>query len=186
MKRSLILFVLLIVSSVAGDRIHSLYSDHRAVRQGDILTVVVVEDAQAGSKSSTETEKNNGVDVKGGGGSGLLDFIPSFGANAGTGISYDGQGGTSRQRNLTAKISAKVVGVRDNGNLVIEGNKVVEINEEKEIIKISGLVRPEDVESNNTVFSYDIADADIKYSGKGVPDDGRRPGLLARFFNWLF
>ena len=76
--------------------------------------------------------------------------------------------------------------MQDNGNLVIDGSKVVEINEEKEIIKITGIVRPEDIGTNNTIYSYKISDANITYSGKGVADRGRRPGIFARIFNVLF
>ncbi|MCX7726069.1 MAG: flagellar basal body L-ring protein FlgH, partial [Chitinispirillaceae bacterium] len=104
----------------------------------------------------------------------------------GSKVDYDGKGGTSRQGNLVATISARVVKVLDNGNLVIEGSKVVEINDEKEIIKITGIVRPQDVKRDNTILSTNIADAQITYTGKGVVNTGRRPGLLARFLNWLF
>jgi flagellar L-ring protein precursor FlgH len=76
--------------------------------------------------------------------------------------------------------------VLDNGNLVIDGSKVVEINEEKEIIKISGIVRPQDIESNNIIYSYNVANAQITYSGKGAASTGQRPGLLARILNWIF
>jgi flagellar L-ring protein FlgH len=62
----------------------------------------------------------------------------------------------------------------------------VEINEEKEIIKITGVVRPQDVQKNNSIYSSSIADAQITYAGKGVANTGRRPGFLARFLNWIF
>ncbi|MFW6255147.1 MAG: flagellar basal body L-ring protein FlgH, partial [Chitinivibrionales bacterium] len=88
--------------------------------------------------------------------------------------------------NLAARVSARVTQVLDNGNLMIEGSKVVEINNEKEIIKVSGVVRPEDIGSNNIVYSYNVADAQINYSGKGTVHEGSRPGLLSRFLNWIF
>lgn len=169
----------------AGD-VHSLYTDHRAMKKDDILTVLIVENAKAESQSSTSTNKKNSFGVENVEGSGALRFIPSFGASGGTKVGYDGKGSTAREGELVATISARVVEVMDNGNLRIDGNKVVEINEEKEIIKISGIVRPEDIESDNTVFSCNISEAKITYSGKGVANKGRRPGLIARFLNWIF
>ena len=174
------------LSSVQGSSIYNLYSDHRAVKIDDILTVIVIEQAKAGSESKTNTSKENSMGLEGGGGSGALGFIPTFGASGGSKVGYDGQGGTSRQGNLVATISARVIKVLDNGNLVIEGSKVVEINEEKEIIKVNGIVRPQDIQQNNTVYSSSLADAQITYTGKGVSTTGQRPGLLARFLNWLF
>ena len=165
---------------------YSIYNAHRAMHVDDILTVVIVESAKAGSQSGTNTNKENDMSLQGGNGSGLLKFIPNFGASGSSKVSYDGKGGTSREGNLVAKISARVVQVLDNGNLVIDGSKVVEINEEKEIIKVSGVVRQQDIESNNIIYSYNIADAQITYSGKGTANTGQRPGLLARILNWIF
>lgn len=166
--------------------IYNLYNAHRAMRADDILTVVIVESAKAGSQSGTSTQKQNDLSLQGANGSGLLKFLPSFGASGSSKVDYDGKGGTTREGNLVAKISARVVKVLDNGNLVIDGSKVVEINEEKEIIKVNGVVRPQDIEGNNIIYSYNIADAQITYSGKGVANTGQRPGLLARILNWIF
>lgn len=164
----------------------NLYTDHRAMRMDDILTVYITENAKAGSQSSTNTNKKNSIGVDNLQGTGALDFIPAFGAKGGLNVGYDGKGGTSREGNLVAKISARVIKVFDNGNLMIDGSKVVEINEEKEIIKISGIVRPQDIGPDNVIYSYNISDAQITYSGKGVANRGQRPGFFARFFNWLF
>ncbi len=183
----MLLFAVLSMSYLAyGSNVYSLYTDHRAMKKDDILTVLILENAKAGSQSSTNTNKKNSFGVQNSAGSGPLDIIPGFGAGGSMNIGYDGKGGTSREGNLVAKISARVVEVLDNGNLVIDGNKIVEINEEKEIIKISGVVRPQDIESDNTVYSFNISDAKITYSGKGVANTGRRPGIFARFLNWLF
>ena len=185
-KIALLLSVSLMLLQAWAAPIYNLYNAHRAMRVDDILTVVITESAKAGSQSGTNTNKQNDMSVQNVKGSGLLKFIPSFGASGSSSLSYDGKGGTSREGSLDAKISARVVKVLDNGNLVIDGSKVVEINEEKEIIKISGVVRPQDIESNNIIYSYNIADAQITYSGKGVANTGQRPGLFARILNWIF
>jgi len=178
--------LLALAAEIIAAPIYNLYNAHRAMRVDDLLTVVIVESAKAGSQSGTNTNKQNSMSVSADKGSGLLKFIPSFGASGSSSASYDGKGGTSREGSLDAKISARVVQVMDNGNLIIDGSKVVEINEEKEIIKVSGVVRPQDIESNNIIYSYNIANAQITYSGKGVASTGQRPGLLARFINWIF
>lgn len=164
----------------------SLYTDHRAMRKDDILTIMIVENSKAGSESTTSTGKSNSFGIDNVKGSGPLDFIPAFGASGGLNTGFEGGGATGRSNSFIATISARVIDVQDNGNLIIEGSKVVEINEEKEIIKVSGVVRPEDIETDNTIMSYNISDANITYSGKGVADKGRRPGLFARLFNILF
>jgi flagellar L-ring protein precursor FlgH len=189
MKRMVAKSIVILLATVwtlyAGN-IYSLYNDRRAVRVDDLLTVMIVESAKAGSQSGTNTNKNNEYGVTGIEGGGALGFIPKFGLSGGTKIGYDGKAGTSREGNLVAKISARVVQVMDNGNLVIEGSKVVEINEEKEIIKVSGVVRPQDIETNNAIYSYNISDAQISYSGKGTVHNGHRPGLLTKLLNIIF
>ena len=172
--------------SLQAIEFNSLYTHHRARRVDDVLTVVLAEETRAGSQSGTATQKKNNIGVNVAGGSGALSFIPGMGVSAGNELAYDGKGGTSRQGNLTGRVTARVEKVLDNGNLVIRGSKTVEINDEKEIIKIAGIVRPEDVLANNVVYSYNIADAEILYSGKGSAEQGQRPGLIARILNWIF
>jgi flagellar L-ring protein precursor FlgH len=156
------------------------------MRSGDILTVIINESAKADARSGTNTSKENSISAQSNGGTGFFDFIPGFGFGAGNKVDYDGEGNTSRKGSLTARISARVIDVLDNGNLVIEGSKKVTINDEDEIIKISGIVRPADIAPGNTIFSHNIANADIVYSGKGVASTGQRPGPFARLFNWIF
>ncbi len=179
-------YAVTIALAVNAAPVVNLFSDHRAMRVDDILTILVVESAKAGSESGTTTSKQNSMGVEGSGGSGALRMIPSFGVSGSSKVGYDGKGGTTREGNLVATISARVVKVLDNGNLVIEGSKVVEINDEKEIINITGTVRPQDVLKNNSLYSSSVADARITYTGKGAADTGRRPGFLARFLNWIF
>lgn len=186
MNGKIFALLLMIYFSVYSIDLNNLYTDHKALRTGDLLTILILEDAKAGSQSSTSTDKTHGYGIQNGQGSGSLRFIPTFGASGELGMGYEGKGGTSRRGNLVAKIAARVDRVLDNGNLVISGSKIVEINEEKEIIKITGEVRPGDIISDNVVYSYNIADAEITYSGKGDVSQARRPGLIARFFNWIF
>ncbi len=185
MKTALI-FTITFACMAKGEQIYSLYTDHRAMKVDDILTVIIVEEAKAGSRSGTNTSKGHNYGVDGVRGSGALDFMPSLGVSGGVNSEYDGKAGTSREGTLAARVSARVTRVMNNGNLIVEGSKVVEINDEKEIIKVSGVVRPEDIGSSNIVYSYNIADAQITYSGKGTVHTGARPGLFTRLINWIF
>lgn len=180
---------IVLLSVIAGAQaieFNSLYTDHRALRVDDVLTIIISEEAKAGSQSGTATQKKNSIGVSGNGGAGALSFIPKMGVSAGNDVQYDGKGGTTRQGSLTGRVTARVEKVLDNGNLVIRGSKTVAINNEKEIIKVAGIVRPEDIEANNIIYSYNIADAEITYSGKGSAEQGQRPGLIARVLNWIF
>ncbi|MDR3013431.1 MAG: flagellar basal body L-ring protein FlgH [Chitinispirillales bacterium] len=166
-----------------GAQLHSLFSDHRAMRVGDILTIIIDESAKAGSESRTNTSKDSEFGVR----AGALPFTnsqPNFGAS--NAASFDGKGATSRSGSLRATVTARVIEVLEGGNLVIEGSKVVEINQEREIIKISGIVRPQDIQKNNVIFSSSLADAEITYSGNGVVNTASRPGFFTRLVNWLF
>jgi flagellar L-ring protein precursor FlgH len=162
--------------------IRNLFSDHRATRVDDILTIVIVESAKAGSESKTNTSKGSEVGFK----AGSLSLLPPQQFGASNEAKYDGKGATSRSGSLSATVTARVVEVLESGNLVIEGSKTVEINQEKEIIKISGVVRPQDIQKNNIVYSTSIADAEITYSGNGAVNTASRPGFFTRLVNWLF
>jgi flagellar L-ring protein precursor FlgH len=171
---------------VVAAQVPNLFSDQPAIKVDDILTILIVESAQAGSECKTNTSKSQSLGVQSDGGTGLLRLLPQFGASGSANVGYDGSGGTSRTGSLNATIAVRVTKVLDNGNLMIEGTKVVEVNDEKGLIKVTGLVRPHDIQPNNMIYSSNIADAQITYSGKGAVNDGHRPGFLARFFNWIF
>ncbi|MCL2183346.1 MAG: flagellar basal body L-ring protein FlgH [Chitinispirillia bacterium] len=169
-------------TSVFAVQMHSLFSDHRAMRVDDILTIIIVESAKAGSESKTNTSKGTDVGFK----AGSLNLLSPQEFGAGNSAKFDGKGATSRTGSLSATVTARVIEVLESGNLLIEGSKTVEINKEKEIIKISGIVRPQDIQKNNVVYSTSIADAEITYTGNGAVNEAARPGFVTRFFNWLF
>ena len=163
----------------------SMFADHRAHQVGDVITVEIVENAtaQASARTATKSENKNKMD---GGGTGGLDFIPLFGVDANQKSEQKGDGTTSRQGALRATLTAKVVEVLTNGNLKIEGQRTVNINGEKQLTILTGIVRPEDVSSENTVPSYLIAEAKISYYGKGMVQDAQEPGFFSRVVNWIF
>ena len=169
--------------SLAGG---SLYSDIRAHKIGDILTVLIVESSSAKHQTGTATKKGNELSLSSGPGLGGLNFIPLYGWSGKLENKYDGAANTARSGELKARITVRVKAVRPNGDLMIEGTRIVQVNNEKEEIVLSGVVRPKDVSASNTVYSYLIADANIAYKGKGAVNTGARPGFLMRIVNWIF
>ena len=116
----------------------------------------------------------------------LLGFLsPSASAKIATKDSYAGNGTTTRNDQLTASMTAMVTEVYPNGNLKILGHREVVVNSERQTMEVTGIVRPIDVDSRNTVQSTAIADAKISYTGFGVVDDKQHPGWLGRVFNFI-
>jgi flagellar L-ring protein precursor FlgH len=162
----------------------ALAEDLKARRRGDIITVIISESASASKQASTGTGRSSSISAG----------IPNLFGLETTGIrnwqdlaklisaSYDskfsGSGSTSRQEKLEATITAKVVEVIPNGNFMIEGKRNVRVNNEDQIIVMTGTVRSRDVTPDNTVSSSLVADARIAYSGKGIISDRQKPGWL--------
>ncbi|PJA26674.1 MAG: flagellar biosynthesis protein FlgH [candidate division Zixibacteria bacterium CG_4_9_14_3_um_filter_46_8] len=165
---------------------NSLFSDHQARRIGDLLTVMVMENAEATHSAKTVTKKNHKTEASGGPGSGALGLLPEFGFKGEGKNEFDGQGSTVKSGSLKATMTVTVVGLKENGNLLIEGNRVIGVNDDKETLILKGEIRTQDIMENNTVYSYNIANAEISYKGKGVANTGAKPGIIARFLNWIF
>ncbi|WP_136514996.1 flagellar basal body L-ring protein FlgH [Geomonas edaphica] len=171
-----------------------LAEDVKARRRGDIVTVVISENASASKKAATGTSRDSSISA---GIPKLLGLektpIKSWAdlanlLSASNSSKFDGAGSTSRQETLQATISAKVVDVIPNGNLLIEGRRNVKVNNEDQVIVLSGTVRGRDISADNTVNSALIADARISYSGKGVISDRQKPGWLMNVLDkvWPF
>ena len=164
----------------------SLFSDIKANKVGDILTVLISEESQASNQVQMKTEKSSKHEASGGPGVGTFNFFPLFGAESDSKQSHDGKGQNVRNGSLQARMSVTVVAVKDNGDLVVEGTKTVTISGDKETIQLSGVVRQRDVSPDNSVPSHLIAEAEISYTGKGTTTTGSRPGFFTRLLNWLF
>ncbi len=174
----------------------TMFADMKARKVGDILTIKIVESSSATNKASTKTERDSSLSA------GLTSFFnaekryPSdqpffnpFGKVAGALKSeFDGSGTTKRSGALTAYMTARIKDVLPNGNLLIEGNREVRVNDENQIITLTGIVRPRDISADNVIKSTYIADAKISYSGSGIINERQRPGWLSRLLNkvWPF
>lgn len=166
-----------------------LFSDAHAHRTGDILTIVLQESTQASKKATTSTSKNDSVALAS---PTILGQPLSIGGNAGTiGLNgknaFDGAGSSSQSNQLTGQITVTVAKRLSNGNLFVRGEKWLTINQGQELVRISGIVRPQDIAQDNSIPSTRVADAHITYTGRGSLADANTQGWLARFFNskWM-
>ena len=171
---------------------NSLFTDNKARYVNDIITIVIVESSSGQNTASTNTSRDTstkaGISALLGLDTQILANNPSMGASIGVGGTHSnslkGAGDTSRGGTLQATITARVVRVLDNSNLLIEGRRQLTLNEEDQFIVITGVIRQDDITIDNQVSSTQIADARIVYTGNGVLNDKQRPGWLTRILDW--
>lgn len=163
-----------------------LFANRSARAPGDLLTVILTERTQAQSRASTSIAKDSGVSLA----------APSlFGApltangrdllsvDAEAGRNFKGSGDTAQSNSLNGSITVTVVDRLPNGNLVIQGEKRLRLNQGDETVQVQGVVRPADINPDNSIASSRIADARITYGGRGAVAKSNVMGWLSRFFN---
>ncbi len=165
-----------------------LFADRRAMRVGDILSVVLDERTNSSKSADTEVKKDNSITFDE---STLLGKGVSFGDySLGTALSqerdFSGESSSDQSNSLSGSIAVTVAEVLPNGLMVVRGEKWMTLNRGEEFIRVSGLVRPEDVQPDNSVSSTRLADARITYSGTGDLADSNKQGWASRFFNTEF
>lgn len=158
--------------------------DRTARREGDLLTVLIREISSSSVAAKTSTTKTDSNVITKALGPIIGALIPAM-STGGSGSSA-GDGSSTQSGNLTARMTVVVKQVMPNGNLVIEGTRWVHVNKETQVFTLSGIVRRDDVRSDNTVYSENIAEADIKATGTGAIADRQRRGILTRLLDWLF
>lgn len=169
----------------AAGRETSFFEDPKARRKGDLITIRLQEATAASKSSSTDTEKETTVDLPGptlGGRAVTANGTPILDTSIEGTRSFAGKGSSSQQNQLSGSITAVVVEVLPNGNLVIEGEKWLRLNQGDELVRVRGVVRPFDVLADNSVTSDRVADARISYAGRGALAAANKPGWLSRFF----
>jgi flagellar L-ring protein precursor FlgH len=190
----------------AGSSFNDFFIDTKARQVGDIVTVKISESSKATNSADTKAGRTSsleaGIDTLFGTEDWyrdkVLDNIPSalpkpdpFGNPSVKGSlssDFDGSGSTSRSGDLSAFITCRVTEVLPNGNLYIVGSREVLVNHETQMIILSGVIRPRDINDDNVILSTFVSDAKIAYSGSGIIDDRQRPGWLANLLNsvWPF
>jgi len=173
-----------------------LFYDLKARNVGDIVTVAIFEKASASKEASTATGRDSNASA---------DITKFFGLETnlakinssidptnlievGYKNDFTGTGKTSRKEDLIATLTTRVVEVLPNGNLRIAGGKTVTVNNEDQIIRLAGIIRPADISPANIVDSQYILDANIEYTGNGVISDKQKPGWMVRILDnvWPF
>lgn len=157
-----------------------LIADHKAFRVGDIVTVQVVENASAAANADTGSRRSNGIGLQ-------LTRAHQPAVNVGLGANgeFDGGGRTSRTGRLLTQLSVTVREVLPNGELRLEGEQFLTINDEQQRINLEGRARPQDVSDANVVLSSRLAGARITYIGEGDLAERQRPAWWRKLLDWL-
>ncbi|MCF6194654.1 MAG: flagellar basal body L-ring protein FlgH [Kangiellaceae bacterium] len=173
------------IYNVASARM--LFQDKKALRIGDIITVVLSESTRATKTADTELSKDTSVNTTP---PTLLGNVPDIGmGTTDLGITitsanaFKAETDSAQSNLLNGIITVTVQKVYSNGNLAIKGEKWISLNQGNEYIRISGLIRPEDIDKDNQVVSTKVADARIYYGGSGPLAEANEEGWLGRFFN---
>ena len=167
-----------------------LFSDYKAHRVGDIIRVNISETTKGKKEANTKTKRKSEIAATTTNLFNVQSHHPSFterlGLEAEFEDEFEGKATTDRKGEFTATITCIVTEVFPNGNLAIEGHREVLVNNEKETITLTGIIRPGDLSPSNTIQSEKVADARITYSGRGVLNDKQRPGWLVRVLDWVW
>lgn len=163
--------------------VRPLFEDRRARMVGDTLTISIVEKSAAAKKSNTSAERTNTMDAS-------ISALARLPGKSLSGLSLEadhdskfaGKGESAANNTFTGTITATVIEVLPNGNLLVSGEKLVAINQGEEFIRFSGIVNPANVTAANTVTSTQVADARIEYKANGFIDSAQVMGWLSRFF----
>lgn len=177
--------MILIAQDLRENFSRSLFADQKASHVGESVTIYVTENSSASNNASTSTSRSSNLSLAGTG-TNANNTLLNLTGGVTTGNTFTGAGSTSTQGSITATLSARVDSVLPNGNLFIRGSRIITINGEVQTIKISGIVRTSDIQADNSVYSYNISDANISFTGNGIVSRVQEPGLLTKFFHWFF
>ncbi len=163
-----------------------LFEDNKAFRIGDLLSITLSEATNASKSAATSTGKDDDIDISV---TALLGRLPThkgdtFSDNTmSSEREFSGTGDSAQSNSLDGEIAVMVTDILPNGTLVVRGEKIIGLNQGSEFIRISGLVRPQDVSAGNIVFSRKLANARIYYGGGGVVAEANTKGWLSRLFD---
>jgi flagellar L-ring protein precursor FlgH len=168
-----------------------LSSDLRARRVNDLVTIKVVESISAVGSADSSLDKSSSGSASVGKFFGLEGKLPSAVdptslASVSAGTKFKGAGQTSRSGDLTAIITARVVEVLPNGDLVLEGAREIDINGDRQVAVLTGVLRTSDIQPNNVALSTSVGQLRIRYFGRGLIKDNLQPGWLIRVLNKIF
>lgn len=162
--------------------------NQKAAKVGDLLTILIDEQATASTSANTKAERQSDIGLSGSlsVGQGSLEQLATASANPSLQNDYEGKGTTDRSGKFETTVQAVVENVLPNGTLFVRGRKIIAINNEDQEVEISGFVRPDDIRIGNTVASTVMADAEIRYIGRGIIGDKQQGGWGARVIDWVW
>lgn len=164
--------------SLWSDSQSALFKDARALNVGDILTVNIQINDKASFNNETDRSRTNKSGMNWSTAADLFGYIPPTTTGelaSGSDTSTQGKGSTERSEKLTLLVAAVVTGILENGNLLISGSQEVRVNHEIRILNVAGIVRPQDVDADNTISYERIAEARISYGGRGRLTEVQQP-----------
>lgn len=159
--------LLLLGATFAAQAQNSMYTDNKANRVGDILTVVLQENISGSTSSDAENTSTSDAGAGGSLSGNFLPFQPTFGGDVEVNYNSDEQMTTNQGQLLEGYMSVEVTQITNSGNLMVEGNRSTEINGEVHKINLTGLVRPRDINGRNQVLSFQVGNATINYEKQG-------------------
>lgn len=159
----------------------SLYTDIKAREVGDVLSVIIVENANASRESSTQSKSKSEMGMEAGTSGNVVDFLPLFGGSSSMSTSYDGGDGTQQKDQLTGRITVRITEKAGAGMFRIKGERSLNVNGEENLMELEGFVRARDITTNNSIYSYNIADAQITYKKGGITNVVN-DGFFSNFF----
>ncbi len=163
----------------------SLFGDDRPSQVGDIVTVVVDEKTKVTDEATTEIKKDNSSSGSNpDGGWGFLNFLNKLGFTSN--VNMSGEGKTEREHKVESRISCLVTEVLPNGNLILEGTRDLQTHKETLTVVFRGVIRPRDVEADNTIDSTKVANPELGIQGKGALSRVQQPGLLTQILQAIF
>ncbi len=165
-----------------GGTAYSIFADHKAHNVGDILTIVISESTTTSATRSHSNSKSGSVSLNAG--VGIFDFLKA--ASAGGSDTQKMSGAQASTDSVHGNVTVTVVDVQPNGNMTVEGTQSIWKNKEEHRITFRGVCRQDDVTSLNTIPSTKIADATVRFDGKGPLNAKQRQGILTQIFNILF
>jgi flagellar L-ring protein precursor FlgH len=164
----------------------TLFTDARAFRAHDLVVIKVEEIADAKRSSNTDLTRQN--DAKAGWNLNLKGkpVLPALDGQRTASSTFKGEGQMGRTERLVATVPAEVKKVLPNGNLFIEGHRVVLVNSEEQHFYVSGVVRPIDIDGDNSIKSSLVADAQIEFTGRGVMTENQQKGWMQKYLGWIW
>ena len=168
--------------SLWSEESRNIFSDRKASQVGDIVTVIISETASMTSTKDSSNSKSGKQNLDAG--LGIFDFLAA--ASASQNDNFSAKGSATNSNTARGTITGTVTDVAPNGNLIVEGTQSIWNNKNEHKITLQGIIRPDDITYRNTIPSNKVAEATVKFDGKGPLNSKQRQGIITQIFNFLF